>query len=148
MCVVANWCGWLEKGNEVAFCWFWQACLVWSPMPIGYQWYCVYLCVKINDHQHMHLHRYSEHQFHQHHSHQHHNHHHVYHLVEIVMIIIITIMIIIMIVMNAIIIIIMIIIIIIQLSDSEQQPCRYTGLCSHHQQWSVFVSWFVVCHCF
>lgn len=46
MCVVANWCGWLEKGNEVAFCWFWQACLVWSSMPIGYQWYCVYLCVK------------------------------------------------------------------------------------------------------
>ena len=86
----------------------------------------------------MHLHRYSEHQFHQHHSHQHQNHDHVYHLVAIVMIIIITIMIIIMIVMNAIIIIITIIIIIIQLSVSEQQPCRYTGLCSNHQQWSVF----------
>lgn len=30
---LAYWCGWLEKGNEVVFCWFWQACLVWPPMP-------------------------------------------------------------------------------------------------------------------
>ena len=33
---------------------------------------------------------------------------------------------------------IVMIIIIIQLPDSEQQPCRYTGLCSNHQLWSIF----------